>query len=138
MMKRTLAGYIVAVASLAAYAQPATAPEFEVASVRPSKVGNNSSHFNSSDDRITATNVSLQDCIKFAYRVKDYQIIGPGWHQTERYDIAAKAAARGKDDELMRMLQTLLGERFKLQCHRQSKEFPVYALVVAKSGPKLK
>jgi uncharacterized protein (TIGR03435 family) len=110
---------------------------FEVASVKPNKSGNGSSRFNSGHGRLTATNVSLKSCIYFAYGIKDYQISGPEWLSSERYDITAKAASGVPDKQLMPMLQTLLQDRFKLRLHRQTKELPAYALVVGKGGPKL-
>jgi uncharacterized protein (TIGR03435 family) len=110
---------------------------FEVTSVKPNKSGNGSSRFNFRHGRLTATNVSLKSCIYFAYRIKDYQISGPDWLNSERYDIAAKAASGVPDEQLMPMLQTLLRDRFKLRLHRQTKERPVYALVVGKGGSKL-
>ena len=57
---------------------------------------------------------------------------------SDRYNINAKAAGPAKDPELMLMLQTLLAERFKAEVHRQSKSTSGYALVVAKSGLKIK
>jgi uncharacterized protein (TIGR03435 family) len=63
---------------------------------------------------------------------------GPKWMDSDRYNINAKAAGPAKDPELLLMLRTLLVERFKLEVHRQSKPVSGYALVVAKSGLKIK
>jgi len=75
--------------------------------------------------------------IRWAYSVKDYQVTGPDWLATQRYDIAAKAEASLSDKQLMAMLQALLAERFKLAIHRETKERTVYELVIGKNGPKL-
>jgi uncharacterized protein (TIGR03435 family) len=116
------------------FGQPAA---FEVASVRLNKSGTGSSRFNSGKGSVHSTNVSLRDLIRFAYGVKDYQLTGPDWLATQRFDIVAKAEAPVPDDQLMAMLQTLLAERFKLAIHRETKERTVYELVVGKNGPRL-
>lgn len=68
---------------------------------------------------------------------RDYLFSGPDWLDSERFDIAATFPAETPDQQVMPMLQRLLDERFKLILHHQSREFTVYALVVAKSGAKL-
>ena len=80
---------------------------------------------------------SLSDFIAMAYGVKTAQIAGPDWVAQERFDIAAKLPDGASRDNVPAMLQALLADRFQLKVHRDSKEFPVYALAVAKSGPKL-
>jgi uncharacterized protein (TIGR03435 family) len=87
-----------------------------------------------------------------AYGVTDSQISGgPGWLNSEKFDIEAKAddssiaepwklseeQRKLAQDRSKRMLQALLADRFKLTLHRETKELPVYALVVAKNGPKI-
>jgi uncharacterized protein (TIGR03435 family) len=82
--------------------------------------------------------MSLKDLIANAYKVKAYQITGPGWLDTERFDIVAKMPEGAQKDDAPAMLQALLGERFKLTVHRETEEHPVLALVIGKGGPKLK
>jgi uncharacterized protein (TIGR03435 family) len=82
-------------------------------------------------------NVSLQTCIKWAYEQRDFQIAGPAWLTSERYDIAAKSTAPVTEPELRLMLRALLADRFKLTKRTETKDKPVYALVVTKNGPKL-
>jgi uncharacterized protein (TIGR03435 family) len=81
---------------------------------------------------------SLKELIVYAYKVKPYQISGPAWLNTERFDIMAKLPDGATKADVPKMLQALLAERFKLAVHRDSKEQPVLALVVSKGGPKLK
>jgi uncharacterized protein (TIGR03435 family) len=128
--------------SIAAFGQsPSARPEFEVASVKKSApvVGvdvNMGVHIDGAMVRYSS--LPMRSLIRLAYRVNEYQVIGPDWLVTDYFDIAAKlpdGAARGQIPEMM---QSLLAERFKLVLHRDKKEFPVYALVVAKNGPKLK
>jgi uncharacterized protein (TIGR03435 family) len=73
-----------------------------------------------------------------AYDVKGYQITGPAWLASERYDIAAKVPAGATKEQVDVMWQNLLLERFGVRLHHESKEFKVEELVVAKGGPKLK
>ena len=70
--------------------------------------------------------------------MKGFQISGPGWLDSERYDIVAKLPRGATKAEFMVMLQNLLAERFKLTLHREKKDLPMYALVVGKNGPKMK
>lgn len=137
-MRESLLGVLAAVA-LFGQAQPAR-PEFEVASIKPSasaginrvRVG---LHIDGS--QVSAASLSLDNLIGIAYRVKRYQISGPDWMASERFDIAAKLPTGAAEKEIPEMLQTLLEQRFQMKMHRESKELPVYALVVGKGGAKL-
>ena len=73
-----------------------------------------------------------------AYDVKSYQISGPDWMSSARFDISAKVPAGTTKAQSNVMLQNLLADRFKLVLHHSTKESPIYVLLVAKSGPKLK
>lgn len=89
---------------------------------------------------LTIRNAGLGFCIRCAYGLEPYQLVGPEWIDppTEfRFDILAKAGSDVRGDELKLMLRTLLAERFKLTVHRDKRELPVYALVVSKNGAKL-
>jgi uncharacterized protein (TIGR03435 family) len=89
-------------------------------------------------ERWTFTNMSLQDLIRTAYDVKPYQVSGPAWLESARFDVTAKVPAGATAQQSRLMLQNLLSERFKLVLHHSAKDAPIYALVVAKNGPKLK
>jgi uncharacterized protein (TIGR03435 family) len=85
--------------------------------------------------RFTATNCSLGLLIQYAYDVMQFQISGaPDWVQSDRYDIAAKAEGDPPVNEIRAMLQGLLEDRFQLKHHWETKEAPVYHLVVSKTG----
>jgi uncharacterized protein (TIGR03435 family) len=87
--------------------------------------------------RVTGTASPLLDLITTAYKVRYNEISGaPGWAHDDHYDLEAKPEVT--TDEMRRMLQTLLADRFQLKVHRGTQEVPIYALVVAKNGPKLK
>jgi uncharacterized protein (TIGR03435 family) len=82
--------------------------------------------------------MSLEELIRVAFRVKPYQVSGPDWMASVRFDVLAKLPEGASAEQVPEMLQALLAERFKLTVHRESKEHAVYALVVGKNGPKLK
>jgi uncharacterized protein (TIGR03435 family) len=95
-----------------------------------------------SGSRFTEEFASLDDLIMDAYKVKRYQIANlPKWGDTGQdvYDIDARVEGDRTPtlDEARQMLQTLLADRFQLKLHHETRELPVYALVVGKNGPKL-
>jgi uncharacterized protein (TIGR03435 family) len=83
---------------------------------------------------VTMRNVNLKSCIRWAYHVTEYQVAGPGWLDSDRYEIVGKAAGPATEEQLRLMMQVLLQERFKLAVHRQIKELSAYVLVVGKGG----
>jgi uncharacterized protein (TIGR03435 family) len=118
---------------------PKTArPEFEVASIKPHTSDDRRMViFPSPGGRLNVEGMTLKLLMTIAYRIQDYQISGgPNWIASDRFDIVAKAED-GSNSKVPEMLQTLLEDRFKLIVHRETKEMPIYALVVAKGGPKL-
>ena len=141
-MRRVIWGASLTVLTFTpAFCQSAAAPAFEVATIKPSAPPSGGLFRiarREDPGRIDYTYVSLKDCIRLAYRVKENQVSGPDWLASQRFDIAAKFPAGATRDQLPEMMQALLAERFKLAVHREQKEMPVYALVVAKNGPKLK
>jgi uncharacterized protein (TIGR03435 family) len=108
---------------------------FEVASVKPNPSGSGHSDIDVDGNLLRMNNVTLKACITWAFRMTDSQVYGPDWLGSERFDIVAKAEAGKPQPE---MLASVLAERFKLAVHRETKELTIYALVVAKNGPKLK
>jgi uncharacterized protein (TIGR03435 family) len=135
-MKSRIACYVC----LAVVAGAQAPPAFEAASIKPTHYQGGPLRVTSrvDADGINFSNTTLKACIQRAYGVKPYQVTGPDWIGTERYNIVAKASGPAPEAALLLMLQTLLADRFKLVFHRESKEMPVYALVGAKNGPKFK
>lgn len=125
--------------SLSAQQESGLKLEFEVATIRtspPDHVG--AQMFSPGPGRFTAMTATLKDLMGFAYNLRPHQIAGgPGWLDAEKYDITAKADGRITNDQLKTMLQALFESRFQLRSHRETKEMPVYDLVIAKGGPKL-
>jgi bla regulator protein BlaR1 len=119
-------------------------PVFEVASIKPNKSGDPNVMLMFKPNGFSATNAPLHEVIRLAYQVPDFQMSGgPPWINSERYDIEAKVDSSAAElrqldqDQHRQMLQSLLQDRFELKVHWETKELPVYALAVAKNGPKL-
>jgi uncharacterized protein (TIGR03435 family) len=131
--------------SSAVFGQAPAAPgpsklEFEVASVKeaaPMTGGRMRIGMNVDDGRMTYENMALKDCIRTAYRLKDFQISGPDWLANTRFDIIAKLPEGATKEQVPEMLQALLADRFKLTVHHESKSHDSYGLVVGKGGAKL-
>ena len=118
------------------------APEFEVASVKINKSGDNQTRFNFVGGRIDVINMQLRGIIQSAYRVPANQLVNvPGWVNGTRVDIVAKADPKYSVQELQSMLQPLLVQRFKFKFHREMRDMDVYVMSVAsrdgRLGPKL-
>jgi len=122
--------------------EPEPKVAFEVATVRPSQknVGDAPVALGLRMDGAQARvgSLSLREYIAMAYRVKTYQITGPDWLGSERFDVNAKLPEGATVTQIPGMLQTLLAERFALKFHREPKELPVFALVLGKPPLKLK
>ena len=112
-------------------------PKFEVASIQPSVEQASLMAVRALAGRLVA-DASVRLLIRNAYTVQPYQIVGgPGWTNSDRYAIEAKANGNASRAEMFLMLQALLEDRFQLKTHRETKELPVYALVSARSGLQL-
>jgi uncharacterized protein (TIGR03435 family) len=115
--------------------------EFEVASIKPHAPSASSPRVSTINEhgRITYTGITVRGLIRDAYGLRMYPPAAASDPlATDRYDIFAKASGEASKEQTMRMLQSLLAERFKLALHRETKQLPVYALVVGKNGPKFR
>jgi len=126
-------------ALLAAFAQTLERPRFEVASVKPNKDGvgaRGGAGIGSASEH----NMTVRFLLWFSYRVQPFQIVGgPSWIDADHFDIEARAEdPHAGPDQIRLMLQSLLEDRFHLRLHREMRQSPIYALVVAKGGPKIK
>jgi uncharacterized protein (TIGR03435 family) len=120
---------------LATYAFCQPPASFDVASVRAS-VGRARESIQVSPDSVTMRNVSLKSSLRWAYHVMDFQVQGPEWMGSDRFDIVAKSAGPADEAQLQAMMQELLADRFKVELHRQTREVQAYLLEVGKNGPK--
>ena len=121
---------------------------FEVASIKPSpplstiaaqaQSGKLNISMRIDGSRLDLSFLSLANMIGMAYKVKPHQIAGPDWMASQLFEIRAKLPEGSTQEQIPEMMKTLLEERFKLVVHRETKEQPVYALLVGKNGPTLK
>ena len=139
--------------STPALSRTATAPAFEAASIKPNAGcggPGRGSGGRPSPGRVTLECAELRDLILTAYGIYAngdsanprgfrMQVLGgPGWIDSDRYDIVAKAEGNPPAAQLYGpMLRTLLEDRFRLKVHRETKEAPVYFLTIAKGGARL-
>jgi uncharacterized protein (TIGR03435 family) len=137
----------IAVPNVRAQSSEASPLSFDVASIKISH-GTPNLHFTPTPGALHVTSITIKDLIEVAYEIKDPQLVGaPDWVNSERCDIDAKlddaiAQAEAKltpaqqTSRLHLRLQSLLADRFKLKISHVTKDLPIFALVVAKGGPK--
>jgi uncharacterized protein (TIGR03435 family) len=146
-MIRTIVGSsLIVFASYAAFGQ--TAPlAFEAASLKPTanpgKDGRimrqmNGGPGSTDPGRFTYSNITLKMLVQMAYDLKEFQVEGPEWIDSEGFDLIATMPPGTTQAQASGMMQTLLADRFKLVFHRETKPMPIYALVVGKNGSKMK
>lgn len=132
--------------AIVAFSQPPDSPTFEVASVKRSAPFKPGVFFGparggpgtADPEQITWSYATLKGMLMTAYDMKSYQVSGPDWLNTERYDVVAKVGNGATKEQVQAMWRNLLTERFGVALHHESKELQVEELVIAKGGPKLK
>jgi uncharacterized protein (TIGR03435 family) len=127
--------------------QTASELRFDVASIKPNKPNPGGPVFVMTrlqpGGGFEAVNATLGSVIRLAYGLQDFQVIGgPEWLDRDRFDIQARAPQGASEREAPRRLQSLLAERFALKAHREMRDHPIYALVLARTdrslGPRLR
>jgi uncharacterized protein (TIGR03435 family) len=126
---------------LLAQAPPPTVsgPAFEVASVKANKSGDpRVTLVPQEGGRLAGTNVTLAALIRFAYDLPAFQVFGgPNWLNSDHFDIVAKAEGDPPLAQKRLMLRRLLAERFKMAAHAETRELPIYTLVMARSDGRM-
>jgi len=115
-------------------------PSFEVATIKPSDPNDRNQRFGLEGHRIQVENNNMTAILCFAYRMQKSQIVNaPKWFDEDRWDIDGVPDVEGKPnwDQYRSMLQKLFATRFGLQMHHDKRELSVYAITIAKGGPKL-
>jgi uncharacterized protein (TIGR03435 family) len=135
-MMRGLAVAALFLATCSAQPSSTARQAFEVATIKPNKSGSRGAMISPRPGgRFVARNSSVESLIAFAYHIDNFQFSGaPGWLDSERYDIEAKASEDLTSAAMRRMLQALLEDRLQLKFHHETKEEAVYALLVGKTG----
>jgi uncharacterized protein (TIGR03435 family) len=116
-------------------------PSFAVATIKPHDPNSNHQGFNAIGDRYTVRNQTVVSLMMFAYSIHKLQVVNaPAFAGTDRFDIEGTIDTPGEPNlhQQQEMLQKLLADRFGLKFHREVRELPVYAIEMAKGGPKLK
>jgi uncharacterized protein (TIGR03435 family) len=142
MTRHAAAAVALFLSAIPVLAQSGPQPSFEAASIKVNKSGEAGGRFGGRPGQIVVTNYTLRDIIRNAYGLQRYQIVGgPDWQAQDRFDITARAPEGSTQPQMLAMVQTLLADRFKLRVHRETRDLPVYALVLARSdrrlGPKM-
>ncbi len=127
---------IVPASILPVLAQGQSNLQFEVTSVRPNDSGETERYVRPAPGRLSIRNMTLKGLVTVAYGIREFQLAGgPGWIDSETYDIEATADSRATPQQLIgAMLELVLKERFKLSVHREARQLPVYVMTVAKTG----
>ena len=115
-------------------------PSYEVATIKPSDPEDGSAGFHEMERQLFTENETLDSLIAMAYGIHTKQIVGaPAWSSKDRWDIKGVPDVEGDPSwpQQREMMQKLLAERFGLKFHRDARELAIYAITVAKGGPKL-
>lgn len=120
-------------------AQAVQGAQFEVASIKPNKDGDNRVMLGiQPGGRFTAVNVTVRQLITNAFRVQPFQVVGgPAWIETDRFDITAKGSGDVGPEQMQSMMRGLLAERFGMVVHNETRDMPIYALMLARADGKL-
>ena len=110
-------------------------PAFDAASIKPNS-GGMRPEIQTSPGSLKMRNQDLIHLISWAYDTPPFQISGPDFLKDADFDVLAKAEGGGDDAKLRLMLRSLLAERFGLNAHTEQREMQVYAITLAKGGPK--
>ena len=113
-----------------------SAQTFEAASIKKNTTGEKPGGDLKGSTLVT-TNMPLKPLIARSYGVANDKVVAPAWVDTDGFDITAKVPPGASEDAVIAMIRNMLVDRFKLAVHHDSAAIPVYALVVAKGGPKL-
>jgi uncharacterized protein (TIGR03435 family) len=115
-------------------------PTLEVATIKPSRPDEHGPRLHFEGRRFSVIHISLSQLVQFSYGIQQREIAGePDWVNSETYDIAAEPDGEGEPSikQWQSMIKKLMADRFQLKFHYDKREITVYALTVAKSGPKL-
>ena len=141
-MRKRLLPRISRLAAVLVVAHLAHGQSFDAASVKPAAGGRyvepSGGPGTKDPGRIHYANMSLQNLLLMAYDIQVFQLAGPNWLDTERFDIDAVLPADSTAAQFHAMLRNLLANRFQLQMHRETRDVSGYDLVAAKGGAKVK
>ncbi len=116
----------------------AQSPSFDAATVRINNSDSGATAFPGiRNGMLIGTNASLHQYLRVAYDLSESRIFGPGWLDTDKFDITAKPPQGATPAEILQMLQALLNNRFQMTVHHEMRDLPVFEMTVAKGGLKM-
>ena len=117
----------------------ALAQSFDVVSIKPTPPGVRSIAIGTKPGRFLAKGATLSFLLQYGYNLQEFEIMGgPSWIQSDRFDIEGKFDGEDIPARMIPMLREVLADRFKLKFHRETSDLPIYELIVAKNGSKLR
>jgi uncharacterized protein (TIGR03435 family) len=124
----------------AAFQSPLRGESFETVSIKSNPSGADDNSMRTSPGRLTVVNMTPYTLLLYAFGVKESQLTGgPAWFSKEKFDVVAVTGTSADLNRatLQPLLQAMFADRLHLKFHRETRESPVYSLVLAKGGPKL-
>jgi uncharacterized protein (TIGR03435 family) len=133
MMRAAAALILVSVVSVLGQ-EPRRTLTFDVTSVRPNTSGAQGGSSKAEPGRYVGINVTVRRVMGLAYLPVQEFVGGPGWIDTDHFDIEGRVEGTPDREQMREMLRSLLADRFKLVVHRETRQLPAYALTVARAG----
>jgi uncharacterized protein (TIGR03435 family) len=135
--------WLVVLAIVGSVVLIAQAPAFDAVSIKVNRSSDQGSRGRTRPGSLVISNTTLLIVIRNTWNLNPMQIVGgPSWMNVERFDITATAAGNPDRNQMNEMTKTMLAERFKLVVHTETRQLPVYALVLAtpdgRLGPALR
>lgn len=139
---RSILGIALLVSSLWLQDRSGSRPSFDVVSIKSNTSADGRFRINGQPGGRFVATATVKMLVGTAYGVTDSRLFGgPGWIDSDRFDIEARSQDMGAvpdRERMMAMVRSLLEDRFRLKVHHETRELPVYELTVAKSGLKIK
>ncbi len=132
--------FIAGATAFLSIAASAQSQAFQTVSIKPSRNSADGTSMHTSPGRFRAASVTPHELLLYAFGARDSQLIGgPDWLTKDKFDIEAVTGTPDNPDRttLQPLLQAMFADRFKLKFHRETRDLPVYSLVIAKGSPKL-
>lgn len=138
-----LAFFVPAFIVVTAFAARAQAPAFDAVSIKVNKSGEQNARFGGRPGGIEVRNNTLRNIVRNVWNLNNLQIVGgPDWINQDRFDVLATAAGNPSPAQMMEMAKTMLADRFALKVHTETRQMPIYALVMARAdgqlGPRMR
>jgi uncharacterized protein (TIGR03435 family) len=133
----------LSVALMSAAGLQAQSPQFDAVSIKLNKTGDQGASFGGRPGGINVRNNSLRNIIRNVWNLNNLQIVGgPDWLNEDRFDIIATKAGNPTREQIVEMAKHMLADRFKLKVHTETRQLPIYALVIARAdgqlGPRMR